>query len=188
MIIKTTDDMKIMFILLLAILVVNSIDFILREYRLRKDICSRKKALDESISKIDTLLKDQMVKTKIFEDRLDMFQVSISKTIGDVKDELHKIKTEKEKTKGTPLTSKEIADISFDIALQRLNNTMKNKPSTKHFSKIQLHKEIKRKTGRLWFIIRNQDGKQAYERELKKAYGRLFYKNNKRNKKINESK
>jgi hypothetical protein len=187
MIIKT-DDMKMMYFLILAILLVNSIDFLLREYRLRKDICSRKNQLDETISKIDVLLKDQIIKTKIFEDRLDMFQVSISKTIGDVKDELHKIQAEKEKTKGTPLTSKEISDISFDIALKRLNNTNKNKPYAKHFSKLQLHKEILRKTGRLWFIIRNQDGKQAYERELKKAYGRLFYQQNKRNKNRNESK
>lgn len=180
--------MKIMYFLILAILLVNSIDFLLREYRLRKDICSRKKQLDESITKIDVLLKDQIVKTRIFEDRLDLFQVSISKTIGDVKNELHKIQTEKEKTNGTPLTSKEISDISFDIALKRLNNPNKNKPSANHFSKIQLHKEIKRKTGRLWFIIRNQDGQKAYETELKKAYGRLFYKNNKRNNKRNESK
>ncbi len=169
--------MKMMYFLILANLLLNSIYFLLREYRLRKDIRSRKKQLN-----------DQIIKTKIFEDRLDMFQVTLSKTIGDFKDELHKIQAEKEKTKGTPLTSKEITDISFDIALKRLNNTNKNKPYAKHFSKLQLHKEILRKTGRLWFIIRNQDGKQAYERELKKAYGRLFYQQNKRNKNRNESK
>lgn len=175
--------MKIMYFLILAILLVNSIDFLLREYRLRKDICSRKNQLDDSISKIDVLLKDQIVKTKIFEDRLDIFQVSLTKTIGDVKDEIEKIKSERLKTNPTnPLTSKEIADISFDIALSKLKSEKNNSSSTL-FSKIQLHKEILRKTGRLWFIIRNKDGQQAYERELKKSYARLFYKKNKRNKK-----
>lgn len=177
--------MKIMLFLLVAILIINSLDFILREFRLRKDILHRKKSLDENINKIDTLLKDQMVKTKIFEDRLDVFQVSLSKTIGDVKSEIEKIKLEREKSHpSTPLTPKEIADISFDIAMNKLSDGNK-KPT---FSKIQLHKEIKRKTGRLWFIIRNQDGQKAYETELKKAYGRLFYKHNKRNTKRNESK
>jgi hypothetical protein len=176
--------MKIGLALIGCILILQLVEFIIRERRRKKEV--NKKDCNKTITFIESNLNEQMVKSKIFEDRLDVFQVSLSKTMSDMRKEIDKIKDNKITASSEYINNKELADLTFQWGINKLKSAeqiqRKRNTYNKHsFSKIQLHKEILKKTGKQWFVIRKELGQSAYQKELRKAYARLSY-NKRKNK------
>lgn len=188
--------MNMILYLAFAILLANLLHLIRKDYRNEKHTNDIKKRCKENITTLEQLMNEQVIKSKVFEDRLDMFQVSLSKAIFDVRD----VQSELIKSiPKHPLELHDISDMSFEIGLVRLkknkSNTSKKeevkepkKEITKGSGKKHLsHKktmitkqmildELEELKGMNWKAYKDLVGEKKFKTEYTKSYNRLYYK------------
>lgn len=169
--------MTIAFVLSMAILVINLIHLKFKEIKYRKELRNDKKKCIEDMNCISDTLNNQIVRNKSLEERLDLFQVSLSKTMADLNDKISLIRDNKITSCSSELTNKEIADVSFQWGLNQLKNKEKKLKKEKiHISKLMVHKEIYKKLGIQWYVLKKRkNGEQEYRIQYTKAYNRLYY-------------
>lgn len=137
--------------------------------------CKEKMA---SLNSLELLVNKQFESHKLFEDRLDMWQVSLAKTMSDMKGEIDAIRNNKITNFSSDINNKELANLSWQWGINKLKEAEDKISKTQKTSitKIRIHKEIKNHLNKEWFMIRKVLGEEAYKDEYRKAYNRLYYK------------
>ena len=192
-------------VLLFAIFMAHLIQLILKEWRYRKSNGKSKHKFLENINSIETSLNDQITKSHIFENRLDMLQISLSKSMSDIRyefkqdfkiasndlskaqsNETSSIKKEKPITPPSKAitTHKELVEVLESKVVKEIKGKKypTKRTGSKLFTDTDIHMEILRKTKKRWYVIRNAKGEEAYQKEYNNAYQRLLYRLHQENK------
>lgn len=142
------------------------------------------------VSELEKMLNSQISINNMIQDRLDYINVHIlameDKIINIVrsKEEIYEGTKPMDSniyTKPTLVAkSKSEEDFSFCTAKEKLSSKIKSTNKKSKITKIDVHKEIKKRAGIEWFVIRKMGGEEVYKEAYKKAYQRLYYKKNKK--------
>lgn len=137
-----------------------------------------------NISELEGMINTQMSINNSIQDKLDYINVHILAMEDRI---INIVRSKEEIYEGTmpmdshiytkpKVVSKENTDFSFETAKEKLS-VKRNKKDK--ITKIDVHKEIKKKVGVEWFVIRKMAGEEVYKEAYKKAYQRLYYRKNK---------
>jgi hypothetical protein len=147
-------------------------DFIIRE---RREIRNRggkakKNKCLEAIKDLETMTSDLATNYRIIEDRVDAFQVQLSKHIDFDADISFNNPTPVDQL---PSFIKSGSTKPSESVSCSLTNLLSKKSPL--FDKLDIHNEIYRKERKQWYVIRKMRGEDEYKKAYKNAYQRLYY-------------